>query len=108
MKVPPSMMKPAGKMAFTPHIERYFPTRGPEIRKSDMQTAEKMALTSHQMWKVIIEAIQENSLNALHKKNFPTPKMSFGSPNIKSDRWMIPKTAPNCVAVAPFLRASMG
>ena len=33
MKVPPSMMKPAGKMAFTPHIERYFPTRGPETRR---------------------------------------------------------------------------
>ena len=33
MKVPPSMMKPAGKMAFTPHIERYFPTRGPETKQ---------------------------------------------------------------------------
>ena len=30
MKVPPSMMNPAGKIAFTPHIERYLPTRGPE------------------------------------------------------------------------------
>ena len=30
------------------------------------------------------------------------------SPNMKRDKWMIPKTAPNCVAVAPFLRASMG
>ena len=33
MKVPPSMMKPAGNIAFTPHIERYFPTRGPEIKQ---------------------------------------------------------------------------
>ena len=29
MKVPPSMMKPAGKMALTPQMERYLPTRGP-------------------------------------------------------------------------------
>ena len=29
MKVPPSMMKPAGNIAFTPHIDRYFPTNGP-------------------------------------------------------------------------------
>ena len=30
MKVPPSMMKPAGKMALTPQMDRYLPTRGPE------------------------------------------------------------------------------
>ena len=35
MKVPPSMMNPAGKMAFTPHIDKYFPTRGPEKEREE-------------------------------------------------------------------------
>ena len=31
MNVPPSMMNPAGKMALTPQIDKYFPTRGPAM-----------------------------------------------------------------------------
>ena len=45
MKVPPSMMKPAGKIALTPHIDRYFPTRGP-------RTTQKSHLTKSYKWKI--------------------------------------------------------
>ena len=70
--VPPLMMKPAGKMAFTPHMERYFPTRGPDQHHVNLRISLSI------------------------------------SPNIKRERWIIPKTAPNCEAEAPFSVASMG
>ena len=41
MKVPPSMMNPAGKIAFTPHIERYFPTRGPGKKEEEWKKEDK-------------------------------------------------------------------
>ena len=34
MNVPPSIMNPAGKMALTPQIDKYFPTRGPKNKKT--------------------------------------------------------------------------
>ena len=77
MKVPPSMMNPAGKMAFTPQIDKYFPTRGPlKWRK-----------------------LPPGNINTL---------LDIFLPNMKSERWMMPNTAPNSEAVAPLELASMG
>lgn len=45
MKVPPSMMKPAGNIAFTPHIDRYFPTSGP-VNKRTVQSRVSMLITT--------------------------------------------------------------
>ena len=45
MKVPPSMMKPAGNIAFTPHIDRYFPTNGP-VNKRTVQSRVSMLSTA--------------------------------------------------------------
>ena len=45
MKVPPSMMKPAGNIAFTPHIDRYFPTNGP-VNKRSVQSRVSMLSTT--------------------------------------------------------------
>ena len=43
MNVPPSIMNPAGKMALTPQIDKYFPTRGPEDLTKTLST--KMSVT---------------------------------------------------------------
>ena len=43
----------------------------------------------------------------LHNKG-DNPKFFVFLPNMKRERWMIPKTAPNCAAVAPLASASIG
>ena len=50
MKVPPSMMNPAGKIAFTPHMERYLPTSGPAKYRVKMVafTQSQFYLTKHE------------------------------------------------------------
>ena len=59
MKVPPSMMKPAGKIALTPHIDRYFPTRGPRTtQKSHNKILQMENSNAYQIWTEINEWFQ--------------------------------------------------
>ena len=44
----------------------------------------------------------------LHNKGDDPSFFCFFLPNMKRERWMIPKTAPNCAAEAPLASASIG
>ena len=71
IKVPPSITNPAGNIAFTPHTDRYFPTKGPEndtalIWKPRYVNSQRICAKFAHIYPFILHRIQPKSYFA-HK-----------------------------------------